>query len=43
MKTSLLSIQPVKGTNEFQALMLIGDKFQGCDRQYSALRCNKVQ
>ncbi|MEQ8540331.1 MAG: hypothetical protein RIB93_23110 [Coleofasciculus sp. D1-CHI-01] len=28
MKTSLLSIQPVKGTNEFKVLMVIGDNRQ---------------
>ncbi|MEQ8465700.1 hypothetical protein [Coleofasciculus sp. E1-EBD-02] len=28
MKTSLLSIQPVEGTNEFKVLMVIGDNRQ---------------
>ena len=28
MKTSVLSIHPVEGTNEFKVLMLIGDNYQ---------------
>lgn len=28
MKTSLLSIQPVKGTNEFKVMMLLGNNRQ---------------